>query len=235
MTFWNITFYIAAIVSVFLILLLIFRKYAKTKYYHSFSEDILLHCKNEGGVKNYLYSVHSETKKYIEKYIFRKSVYEKSIVVNYNEQFSSISYFVKVFNNRNKVIQIIEVNDYNTKVVSKIIFLCKEAKKVNILIKEVNGLMINEFEVVPVPKRNITIFSFIISTLFFSVNYVIRHLVAYFILGNQFRPFLYNLNNYLIIGVSFIFAIIILIVTNSSLIKKNWKKRNGGAIQYEFL
>lgn len=234
MLFWNYAFYVAIALTVFSILYLTIRKYGKNRFYHSFIADDFIRLQREGGAKNYVYSTVSETKKYIEKYIFRKSAYEKSVVVNYNKKYDSISYFIKVFNRRKKVIDLIEINDTDTSLVSKIIYLQKEAKYINIIVKEVNGNPINHTELMPVAVKNIRFFAFFKSLIFFCVLFIIRHVGAMLYLKERFRPFLTSTLNYIILGIIFIISLVMYFRTSRKVKKKNWKNRDGEAVSYEF-
>lgn len=234
MIFWNISFYITAILAVLLAIFLVFRGYGKNRYYHSKADDSLIHTKNEGGAKNYVYAIRNDTKTYIEKYIIRKSVYEKSLIVNYNKAYNSISYYVKVYN-RKKVIQLIEVNDYDTSLISKIIMLSKDAKTVNIIIKEVNDTVINKNELMPMSRKNILLGSLFKTTLLFSSTYALRHLVATMFLTDKLRPFFYSSFNYILIAILFVLSLIFFSISYTSLKKKNKQNRNGGVVKYDFL
>ena len=183
MIFWTIMFYIA--VGSFLILtgLLIFRKYCKNYYYHSFIRDELLKEEKIGNGTNYIYSTSKENSDIIPRYIIRNSPYEKSIVLEYKEKYEYIEYYIKCYNSKNKVIEIYDVKEENTTNISKIISVDKNTQAINIFIKNVNhDVDINTSEIKPISRRNIHLYSLELSLNIFFILFLLRQIILYFVL-----------------------------------------------------
>ncbi len=235
MIFWTIMFYIA--VGSFLILtgLLIFRKYCKNYYYHSFIRDELLKEEKIGNGTNYIYSTSKENSDIIPRYIIRNSPYEKSIVLEYKEKYEYIEYYIKCYNSKNKVIEIYDVKEENTTNISKIISVDKNTQAINVFIKNVNhDVDINTSEIKPISRRNIHLYSLELSLNIFFLLFLLRQIILYFVLMDQYRPFLTSMWNYISLGILLVITIIMYIFTFFSLRRRNWKNMNRGAVRYDF-
>lgn len=235
MNIWTVTFWITVSTFVLLTMFLIIRRYCKNKYYHSFYDDELFKEEKNGNAKNYIYSPANETKEYILRYILRKSIYDKSIVLNYKEEYEYIEYYIKCFNKHKKVIQVVDVKETNTTTVSKIICLNRNTDRVNVFVKNVNhNVDINTSEIRPIPKKNIHLYSIAVSLNFFALIYALRHLILYLVLKSQFRPFLTNGWNYLTLLIILVSSVIMYILTFFSIRRRNFRNKNRGALRYEF-
>ena len=90
-------------------------KFRKNVYLAHFERDELFEESKDPDIKNYIYSTKGETRKYIKRYVIRKTKYDKFVICNYNRCFNSISYFVVALNNKLKPISILQVSEKNTK------------------------------------------------------------------------------------------------------------------------
>lgn len=235
MILWLVTFILAAVCFVSLTIYSIIRKLCENKYYHSFIDDELLKEEKVGNGINYIYATSNETQNYIPRYILRRTVYDRSIVLEYKEKYNTIEYFIKCFDKRGHVIEIKEVKEIKTANISKIINISKSTESVNVFIKSINGeIEINSSEIRPIPRTNIHIYSIVTTLKMFSLLYVFRLLIPYLLLGSEFRPFLTSMWNYISLAVIFVLSFILYIITFFSVRRRNWKNKNRGAVRYEF-
>lgn len=235
MVLWLVTFILAAVVYVALTVYSIIRKLCANKYYHSFIDDELYKEEKIGNGINYIYSTSNETQNYIPRYILRKTIYDKSVVLEYKGRYNSIEYFIKCFNKGGHIIEVKEVKETKTSNISKIINVPKNTDRVNIFIKRVNNdVELNASEIRPISRTNIHIYSLVTTLKMFSLMYILRLAIFYIVLGTQFRPFLTSMWNYLSLLVIFVIALILYIFTFFTVRKRNWKNKNRGAVRYEF-
>lgn len=233
MLMWNILFYFFILLFLALTTLLIIKKYCKNTYYHNFINDEILKTVNNGGSTNNIYSTSNEANSYIDRYIIRKSIYDTAVVVEYKRPYKHIEYFIKCFNNKYEVIDLIKVIEDNTSTNSKIINVKKNTNRINIFIKNINNeLDFNSTEIKPISRFNNHMYSFILSLDFFSLLFVIRHIILLINLGNRTFTFLNSIWNYISLGVILLFTLLLYLITFFSIRRKNWK--NKGATDYVF-
>lgn len=234
LTLYKILFFVSVITFVVLLILLIIFRFRKNKFYHAYNEDEILRVNREGGAKNSVCSPSGKTKDYITRYIVRRSVYDTMAVFNYTKGYSKIEYFIKCYNRFKRVIKVIYVKELNTKTVSKIIRLKKGTKSINVIIKSVDNEIINTSEIMPLSKLQMHLYSIFSSIMFFMFFYAARHVALYYILGNQFRPFLESMWNYITILVILFFTLLYYLLCILKLKKRSWKKKAWGVVAYEF-
>lgn len=231
----TILFIIALISFIFITLFLIFRNFCKNRYYHGYVDDDLLKDEPDGSANNLIFDVNSDTRKYIKRYIIRKSQYETSVICNYNESYNDIAYYITSFNSKHKPIGIVRVRENRTSTASRIIRVSKKTQYVNIWISEVNNTVLNTSELMPVPVKNLFLYSLFRSIAFFNLEYCFLFLVINYLLKNQARPFFYSFYFLILIGASLLFAIMMLIFGFLKRRKRNWKNKGRSIVSYEFI
>ena len=239
---WRILCLASAALFIAGVILLLVTNLTKNKYYHNYHEDELLKKERTTNSVNRIYLTSGETKKFIKKYVICKSAYEKYLVCNFTEKFSSIKYFVVQFNRRKKVISVLEITEnYLMTTDSKIIALKKNCARVNVVVGTVNGLEINKNYVRPISLYRLRLYAFIKSFTIFTALFVLRHVLVEvlggsFIFGrNVVMQYLNNSMNYIAVGASFLLAVLSYLITVLCFRRKNNKAMNGGALEYEFV
>lgn len=231
---WRYSALIALAVFAFALLVLMLFRFRKNYYYKAFVQDDNFKTDKVGGTKNKYYLVVSDTKKYIKRYVIRKSVYENSFICNFNAPYKSITYFLVCYGLGKKVLEVIQVTEKNTNNSSKIIALSRACRNVNIIIRDVDGLELNTKAIKPLPIRKIKLFSLFSGLALMSGLYVVRHIALELILGKYCKPYLDGIYNLIGIGAILLITIIYYCMCVSTMRKRNCKNRNGGALEYEF-
>lgn len=235
MMLWRIISIITFVTFIVLVVFLYFRKYRKNYYNHSFLDDECIDEVRDGGSRNYIYLVSGETKKYIKRYALRKSHYDKSVIVNYAEAYEKIGFYVVCYNKKNIPIQVIYVNESDTSQSSRIIAVSRKTNKVNVVIRAVEGRIINKNVIKGIPLPKIRLYSFLSSICFVCFLISLRQ-VALEIAGElNVRVYLDSAWNYIGIALIFIVGILMYFISAKSLRNRNCKNIDGGAIAYEFI
>ena len=239
---WRILCLVSAVLFIAGVIVLLVTNLTKNKYYHSYHEDQLLKKERTTNSVNRIYLTSGETKRFIKKYVVCKSAYEKYLVCNFTEKFSSISYFVVQFSRRKKVISVLEITQKDlTDTTSKIIALKKSCSRVNVVVGTVDGTEINKNYVRPISIYRLRLYAFIKSFTIFTALFVLRHVIAEVLGGSAIfgrdvtMQYLGNSMNFIAIGASFLLAVLSYLITVLCFRRKNNKAMNGGALEYEFV
>lgn len=232
---WDVLFYISLFTVVALIAILFIFKFRKNVYLANFERDELFEESNDPDIKNFIYSTKGETRKYIKRYVIRKTKYDKFVICNYNKCFNSISYFIVALNNKLRPIAVLQVSEKNTNTNSSKIFVVpSKTKFVNVIIKEADSQVVNDRIIQVLPKAKVTLYSVLSSTLLFNLLFVLRHLIAV-IFGNVFSEYYFgHIYNYIAILICFAITLLYFVMTYRTLRKRNFKNSHGGKVGYEF-
>lgn len=239
---WRILCLVSAVLFIAGVIVLFATNLTKNKYYHNYHDDELLKKEKSTNSVNRIYLTSGSTKKYIKKYVVCKSAYEKYLVCNFTELFSSITFFVVQFSRRKRVLSVLEITQKDlTDTASKIIALKRTCARVNVVVGTVNGLEINKNYVRPISLFRLRLYAFIKAFTIFTALFVLRHVVVE-ILGssliygiNVVMPYLSNSLNYIAIGASFVLSVLSYLITVACYRSKNNKNMNGGSLEYEFV
>lgn len=231
--FWDIMLVLSIIFLIIFVLLLIIVKPTKNKFYHSYFEDIMFKEYKEAGVLNQIYSTHGETNNYIKRYALRKSSFDTSVVTNYVGDYNLIDYYVVCYNSRNKAIGVVLVTERKNGKSSRIIALKKRTKTINIIVKSVDGVEINQKVIEPLPISKIRIYSAIVSLIALNVFYILSRITILFVGTEYIRYFNKTSYNFFAFLGMIAMAALIYLFTVLRLRKKNSMNRNGG-LEYEF-
>ena len=232
--FWEILSAVSLGIFVLTFIFLCVRQYRKNKFYKSFHHDELFKTDKEGGSNNGYYYTSAETRGYIRRYVIRKNIYEKSLICNYDHEYTEVTFFVVCYDFRRKVRDVLEITERDTTKTSKIIPLDERTKYVNIYIKKVDGKEINGRIIRPIPAPKIRLWAFFSSLCIFTFLFTLSHVLIYFISPLHRRQFYNSVINYIIIGTAAVIALIYFFLVLICYRKKNSKTREGGSIEYEY-
>ena len=234
MQLWNSLFLISIGLFIVLVALLFVFRFRKNVYAKPFTEDELFDSKNENGIKSYYHFTSLETRKYIKRYVFRKSPYQRNVICNFTDDYKVISYFIVAYSKRKKVVDVVEVTEKPYGLSSRVISVNKNAEYVNVFVKRVDGVEINTNIIRPIPVRKIKYFTTLASLAIFTFLFAIRHLIILVLGGLHAKEFLYGVYNYIAIGISLLISLAYWVTARISLRKKNHQNRRGGTHEYEF-
>lgn len=232
---WDISAYSLAVVFVVSFLLLRVFRFIKNRYLHSYHKDELISNTKTVNSHNKLYFTSGETLSYIKKYVISKTLYNKFLICNYNNNYKRISYWIYQYNSHKRVIDVMHCIELNTSSASKVIALKKRCKYVNILINSVDGDIINSNAIIPISRSRINWFAFLRFWEVFSFLYVIRHFAVKFICMNYDSGFFGNVFNWYLIGAAFITALLVSVFSSVKLHGRNKNAGSGGVLEYEFI
>jgi hypothetical protein len=234
MQLWNNLFLISIGLFIVLVLILMIFKFRKNVYVKPYTKDELFDTKNENGIKSYYHFTSLETRKYIKRYVFRKSPYQRNVICNFTEDFKVISYYIVAYSKSKKVIDVVEVTEKPYGLSSRVISVNKKADSVNVFVKRVDGVEINTNIIRPIPVRKIKYFTTFAALALFTFLFAVRHIIILVLGGLHAKDFMNGLYNYIAIGVAFVIALLYWIFARISLRKKNHQNRRGGTHEYEF-
>ncbi|MCM1546444.1 MAG: hypothetical protein NC033_05350 [Clostridiales bacterium] len=242
MLWWRILCLISAVLFIAGVIVLLCTNLTKNKYYHNYHEDELLKKERSVNSINSIYLTSGETRRFIKKYVVCKSAYEKYLVCNFTETFRHIRFYVVQFSRRKRVLSVLEVTQRDlTDVSSRIIALKRSCARVNVVIAEADGTVINQNYVRPISMQRLRVYACLKSAVIFAALFVLRHVIVEIMGGsliygrNVAYQYLNNSLNYIAIGASFVLAVLGYFVTVLSFRRKNAKAMNGGALEYEFV
>ena len=230
---WDVLLVLSIIFLIVFIVLLITLNPTKNKFYHPYFEDIMFKEYKEAGVLNQIYSTHGETNNYIKRYAIRKSSFDTSVVTNYVGDYNVIDYYIVCYNSRKKPIGVVLVTERKNGKSSRIVALKKNTKTINIIVKSVDGVEINQKVIEPLPISKIRIYSAIVSVMSLCIFYIISRITILFVGTEYIRYFNKTAYNFYAFLAMIAFAFLIYIFTVLRLRKKNSMNRNGG-LEYEF-
>lgn len=230
---WRISVLIALIVFVAAIVVLIVFRFRKNVFFKSYVADDNFKNDRVGGTKNRYFLVLSDTKKYIKRYVIRKSAYENSFICNFNQPYKTITYYIVCYGFNNKPFDVIEVRENNTNNSSKIIALSRACKNVNIVIKSVEGIELNTNVIKPLTIKKIRLYSLVSGLALMSGLYAVRHFLLELVLGKYCKPYLDGIYNLIAIVVIILITIIYYFMSVATMRRRNCRNKNGGALEYE--
>ena len=232
---WRILCLVSMALFIIGLFTLLFTRLLKNKYYHNFSRDELMRKTDTANSKNYIYFTSGETKKFIKKYVYAKTAFDKFLVCNFTKSFQNITYFVMEYTRHGRVISVKQVKEYNTGDTSKVIALNKRCAYVNVVIGCADGLEVNSNVIRPLSLTKIRLYAFLKSFTIFLGLFWVRHVLIEVIGGAYMKFYLTDLMNYIAVGASFIFALLSYFITVLCFRRKNVKALNGGVLEYEFV
>ncbi|MFI3251621.1 MAG: hypothetical protein R3Y60_00635 [bacterium] len=149
--------YIITLVIIVICLMLGFHFKIRPK--HTLKQDKIIQKERDEHQDTLLYKtgkfVDPITAKYILRYTINKESKTNCCVVAYNEPLSMIRYYVYQYSKTNKLIEILEIEERNTKEISRDILLKRNVKKINIKVVAVND------EIVGKPLKKVSIIKLI--------------------------------------------------------------------------
>lgn len=234
---WNITYFISIAAFVASAIIMLIFGFTRNRYYKDFHEDELIKKNRTVNGRNALYFTGSETSRFIKKYVICKSGVDKYIICNYNKPYKSIVLFILCYRGKRKPFKAYKYAELNTGIASKVITIPKRTKRINIVVSQVEGQLLNERIIKPISLKHIKLYSLYSAMLTLTGLYMVRHLMGYYLATpGHFESFLNSYENYIIIVLSFVLSLFVMGIARRSNKKKAKKAfSEGGAIEYDFL
>ena len=234
-TLWRVLCVVSAALFLAGLLVLLFTRLLKNKYYHVYTEDELVNKNKMTNGKNSIYFTSGETKNYISKYAICKTEFDRYLVCKFVKKFTDIRYFVVEYSSHGRVIAVQQIDEYNTELNSKIITLHKHCAKVNVVIGKAEDIEINTDVIRPLSRKRIRVYALIKSFTLFAFLFAARHILLELLCGKIVGLYLGDTLNYISIGVCFACGLLSYFITVLCFRRKNVKALNGGAVEYEFV
>ena len=234
-TVWRVLCVISAGIFLAGLLIMLFARLLKNKYYHVYTADELVVKNKKTNGKNSVYFTSGETKNYISKYAVCKTEFDKYLVCKFAKKFSYIKYFVLEYSAHGRVVRVQQIDEYDTSLNSKIITLHRRCANVNVVVGKADDLEINTDVIRPFSMKRIRLYALIKSFTFFAFLFAVRHVLLEILCKELLGLYLYDMLNYISIAVCFVFALLSYAVTALCFRRKNAKALNGGAVEYEFV
>ncbi len=234
-TVWRALCAVSLILFVAGLLILLAARLLKNKYYHVFTADELISKDKLTNGKNSVYFTSGETKNYISKYAICKTEFDKYLVCKFNRKFSYIRYFVIEYSSHGRVVNVEQIDETDTALNSKILTLHRRCAKVNVVVGTVEDTEINTDVIRPLSRKRIRLSAFIKSVTLFAFLFAVRHILLEVICKDVAALYLNYTLNYILIAISFIFALLSFGVTVLCFRCKNSKALNGRTVEYEFV
>ena len=234
-TLWRVLCVVSAGLFVAGVLILLFAKFLKNKYYHVFTADELLKKSKLSNGKNSVYFTSGETKDYIDKYAICKTEFDKYLVCKFVKKFSEIRYFVIEYTSHGRVIDVQQIDEYDTGLNSKIITLHRHCAQVNVVIGKADETEINTDVIRPLSRKRIRIYALVKSFTLFAFLFTVRHILLEILCKELLGLYLRDMLNYISIGACFACGLLSFLITVLCFRRKNIKALTGGAVEYEFV
>ncbi|MDE7439598.1 MAG: hypothetical protein K2N23_03735 [Clostridia bacterium] len=234
-TVWRVLCVASAVLFVAGLLLLLFTRLLKNKYYHVYTADELMTKSKMTNGKNSVYFTSGETKNYINKYAICKTEFDRYLVCKFVKKFSYVKYFVLEYSAHGRVIGVQQIDECDTGLNSKIITLHKRCAKVNVVIGTADDVEINSDVIRPLSRKRIRVFALIKSFTLFAFLFAVRHIILEVLCKGMLGYYLQDMLNYISIGVCFLIGLISYGITVLCFRRKNVKALNGGVVEYEFV
>ena len=234
-TLWRVLCVVSAALFVAGLMILLFARLLKNKYYHVYTADELLNKNKLTNGKNSVYFTSGETKKFIPKYAICKTEFDRYLVCKFAKKFTQIRYFVLEYTSHGRVIAVQQIDEHKTGLNSKIITLHKHCAKVNVVIGKADEIEINTDVIRPLSRKRIRVYALIKSFTLFAFLFAARHLVLELLCKNLIGLYLRDMLNYISIGACFLCGLLSYLITVLCFRRKNVKALNGGAVEYEFV
>lgn len=234
-TVWRVLCIASAAVFVLGLLILLFSRILKNKYYHIYTADELMSKSKLTNGKNSVYFTSGETKEYISKYAVCNTEFDRYLVCKFVRKFSYVRYFVLEYTAHGRVIKVQQIDEFDTALNSKIITLSRRCAHVNVVIGTAEDTEINTDVIRPLSRKRIRLYALLKAFTFFAFLFTLRHVLLEIFLKNISALYFTDTLNYISVGVCFLFALLSYAVTVLCFRKKNVKALNGGAVEYEFV
>ena len=234
-TIWRVLCVVSAALFLVGLVILLFTRLLKNKYYHVYTADELLKNNKMTNGKNSVYFTSGETKQYINKYAICKTEFDRYLVCKFVKKFSEIRYFVLEYSSHGRVIAVQQIDEYNTALNSKIITLHKRCAKVNVVIGKADDIEINTDVIRPLSRKRMRLYALIKSFTLFAFLFAARHMIIEVLCRKLAGLYFNDTLNYISIGVCFACGLLSYIVTVLCFRRRNVKALNGGAVEYEFV
>jgi len=231
---WRISVVIAVLVFAAAIVVLIVFGFRKNVFFKSYVADDNFKKNRVGGTKNRYFLVLSDAKKYIKRYVIRRSAYDNSFICNFNQPYKTITYYIICYGFNNEPFDVIEVTENNTNDSSKIIALSRACKNVNVVIKSVEGVKLNTNVIKPLSLKKIRLYSLVSGVALMNGLYVVRHILLELILGKYCKPYLGGIYNLISMLIIILITVLYYFMSVTTMRKRNCRNKNGGTIEYEY-
>ena len=234
-TLWRVLCVVSAVLFVAGLLILLFARFLKNKYYHVFTADELINKNKMTNGKNSVYFTSGETREYISKYAVCKTEFDRYLVCKFTKKFSGIRYFVIEYTSRGRVIAVQQVDEYDTGLNSKIITLHRRCANVNVVIGTADDTEINTDVIRPLSRKKIRVYALVKSFTLFAFLFTVRHILLEILCKELVGLYLRDMLNYISVALCFVCGLLSYLVTVLCFRRKNVKALNGGALEYEFV
>lgn len=234
-TLWRVLFVVSVAVCIVGVLVLLFARLLKNKYYHVYTADEMVKKSKLTNGKNSVFFTSGETKNYIDKYAICKTEFDKYLVCKFVRKFTSVRYFVLEYTAHGRVIAVQQIDEFDTALNSKIITLHKRCAKVNVVIGRAEDTEINNDVIRPLSRKRIRVYALIKSFTLFAFLFAARHFALEIICRQLLGFYLQDMLNYILIALSFVCALLSYGVTVLCFRRRSAKLMNGGAVEYEFV
>ncbi len=234
-TVWRALCVVSAALFVAGMFILLVARLLKNKYYHVYTADETINKSKMTNGKNTVYFASGETKNYISKYAVCKTEFDRYLVCKFVKKFSYLRYFVLEYSARGRCIGVQQIDEYDTGINSKIITLRRRCASVNVVVGTVEDNEINTDVIRPFSMKRIRLYALIKSFTFFAFMFAVRHILLEVLCKDVVGLYLFDMLNYISIGVSFVFALLSYAVTALCFRRKNVKALSGGSAEYEFV
>lgn len=235
LTLWRVLCTVSLVLFVAGVLVMLFARLLKNKYYHIYTADELVNKSKLSNGKNSVYFTSGETKEYIVKYAVCKTEFDRYLVCKFAKKYSYIRYFILEYTSHGRVLKVEQVDEYDTQLTSRIITLHRHCAKVNVVVGTVEDAEINTDVIRPLSVKRIRLYSLIKSFTLFAFLFAVRHFALEIVLKQAAGVYLRDTLNYISISVCLLISVLSYIATALSLRRKNVKTLNGGAVEYEFV
>ena len=233
---WRVLAIACGIVFLGCLVVLIVFKFIKNDYYFEYKEDELIKESKSVNSKNYLYFTSNPTTyQYIRRYVLCKTISEKYCICNYAREFNKISFFVIQYDKKRKVIGVTKCVEIKNSEASKVIPLKRKTESVNVIVSKVDKMEINSSVIKPYNYIKVMVYSAIRALMTFTLLFSLRHILVELLGESYIGSYLNSKFDFYIILGMFIFSVVIGLICNFSLRKKNYQNNRGGVIEYEFI
>lgn len=230
---WTIILIVAIVVFSAIMALLFKLCSLKKKYVFTYEEDEKIMAKKlKKGEEAIGFLPNSQANQYVHEFIIYKHGRKKQLMCKYNQIYSNISYLVVVFGKKNRLVKVLEINDFNEALTSKPIKLPRKCRAVNLVIVEVEGKMISTASFAVTKKISSVLISLLETIAFICGIYIVRYLFLLITGGYYFADYL-NAHVTSMLIMMAIAAPVNFAVVLALLLVKAGKKKKGGAINGE--
>lgn len=232
---WRIVFVVCLLTFVIIFLMLRIIRPLRNHFVYSITNDEMFKSYKDDYGFNYIFSTTGETKNFIRRYVIRESGRTKTLICNYNQYYEEIAYHIICVNRRNKPIKAYRVRETNTKTHTSLIFLLpNKTKRVNVVIKSVNGIAYNDKVIAPIPKHKCRFYTFFSTIRLACLLYVLRHILIEILGYGYTLYFMDSIYNVITLGLILFVSLAYFLLMYRGLRRKNFRRKIGGSLEYEF-